>query len=74
MPWADCRRCIYFIPIDELDDYRKELALIHEAKWGRKVLGWCKAREKPITYYEGYCRFYRPRPERVRPLSEFFKG
>ncbi|MEB3759756.1 MAG: hypothetical protein GSR81_02810 [Desulfurococcales archaeon] len=75
MPYADCRKCIYFIPIDELTDvYRKELALVLEAKWGWKVLGWCKAREKPITYYEGFCRRYKPRPSNVRSLTEFFQN
>jgi len=79
MPWADCRKCVYFIPKsvleadegwylrepwidmskDEFKGMLEEIA-VREAK-GERHLGLCRKRRKPVYYYEGRCRYFKPK-------------
>ena len=61
---VDCRRCKYFIPRSEMssEQLREAWIYVTENFPDRHVLGWCKKRGKPITYYTGKCRFYLPKP------------
>ena len=57
MKRADCRKCIYFIPIEKMSDdlIAKAEEWVEKNRPGEEVLGWCKAYRRPVTYFEGSC-------------------
>ena len=38
---------------------------------GQKPLGYCNRYERPITYYTGRCKGYKPRQVENKRLTEF---
>ncbi len=73
---ADCRKCVYFIPVEEMSDYDRENALrwVRRRRPHARLLGWCKAYERPVTYYKGDCPRYVRREPRFIPLDSFVGG
>ena len=76
---ADCRKCVFFVPAERLDDDTRERALIWIEKWrpGARLLGWCRAYGRPVTYYTGTCYRYRPRspaPPAKKSILEYLGG
>ncbi len=71
---ADCRRCLFFRTIDELLSVNPTLAeeLLIKKEKGDDIKGWCVKRKRPIYYFEGYCRFFRPIIVKSKKLTEFF--
>jgi len=56
---ADCRKCVWFIPREAMDDELWSRAI---EEWGyspERIKGWCKAWNKPVTYYQGTCSRFR---------------
>jgi len=72
--WADCRRCIWFDSVSEMDDEERKRAyrVLERIRPGSRLLGWCRFYKRPVSYYVGFCRGFKPRPSNVRSLSEFF--
>ena len=75
---ADCRKCMYFAPIEQLDEEKKRKL----EKWvemyrpNEKLLGYCRYFERPVTYYEGSCWAYRKKESislQQRKLFEYLK-
>lgn len=66
---ADCRKCVYYLPEEEMDWQEKEnaLAWIARHRPGKPLLGWCKTYRRPITYYTGSCYRYRPKTRQNKP-------
>jgi len=72
---ADCRKCVYFIPIRDFLELRDDRVsewpryvvdrLIeeygHKEFMGMRVLGVCIKRKALVTYYEGRCRYFKPK-------------
>jgi len=56
---ADCRKCIWFVPRDAMDDELWSRAVEEWCYEPRKVKGWCRAWNKPVTYYRGTCSRFR---------------
>jgi len=54
---ADCRRCIYFTPVERMpeDLRRRALEWVERRRPGQRLLGWCWHFQRPVTYYEGTC-------------------
>ena len=73
---ADCRKCRYFVPFEELGDGMKEEAASKAFRMGRdpnRVLGFCMRKRIPITYYEGYCKDFTKRRPTQLTLSTWVK-
>jgi len=62
---ADCRRCIWFVPLSRMDDELKRRALEWCAMYrpNQSLKGWCRAWRRPVTYYYGTCPKFRTREE-----------
>ena len=60
---ANCRNCKHFIPRYKMTRSQLEEAMIRLKYYmpGAKLLGYCEAHNKPITYYEGSCYRYSPK-------------
>jgi len=68
---ADCRSCRFFVPADRLPAGARDWCedWVREFRPGEEVLGYCKARKRPVTYFEGKCRFFKRRYFRQRTLA-----
>lgn len=73
---ADCRKCIFYIPPENLDEQTRGKALrwIHRRRPGSKLLGWCQVYMRPITYYTGKCQSFRPKEPKTIPITSFAGG
>ena len=73
--FADCRKCVYFIPFEKLNDILKEKAVVYAAKRGKEPLGWCTYSDPGhvITHYTGKCRRYTPKPSINMKITDFIK-
>lgn len=71
--YADCRRCIYFISYDELDENMKSRAKDGARQRGGIPLGWCSRYNRVVTYYTGGCRGYKAKIAMIRKLSEWIE-
>ena len=74
MPYADCRKCRYFIPLEELSDGQKAdvLALAsHMGRDPRRVLGYCVKKNLPIVHYTGHCRDFEAKKTGSKQLTLF---
>ena len=76
MPWADCRNCKRFVPLNRCPESLRQFLMHFARANGVEVLGWCNYHRKPITYYEGYCHAYLPRRriEGCSTLDEWVGG
>ena len=78
---ADCRLCRYFIKVDSLEWMRlsfeeREKAHIQAFRRGQRLLGYCTAYNRAVTYYEGTCPRFKPKHEadsRQLPLTHFIQ-
>ena len=74
---ADCRKCRYFKPREQMSDDELEKALVMIEKWrpGEPLLGWCQTYRRPVTYYEGSCFRYTPKPAepQTRSILEYLR-
>ena len=71
---ADCRRYIYFRFPEELDQALLDQckAWIEEHRSGKRILGYCTLYRRPITYYRGPCRGFKPYSlTPAKPLTYF---
>jgi len=75
---ADCRECIHFVPASRLpeDTLINLLCWVERNRPGEKLLGYCNAYNRAVTYYTGPCpRFTRPsRAEGCLKLDAFLEG
>ena len=69
---VDCRKCRYFIPADKLPSEARRWCeeWVEKYRYGDKLLGYCKARKRPVTYFEGKCRHFRKRFTKQKTLTE----
>ena len=58
---ADCRLCRHFVRYRDISLAQLERCESLALARGHECLGWCLARDRPVTYYVGPCRAYRPR-------------
>ncbi len=75
---ADCRKCVYFKPLEEMDWSEKEeaLAWIERHRPGRPLLGYCMTYYRPVTHYTGSCYRYKPKKTNSKPskpITAFFE-
>jgi len=72
--YADCGLCAYFTPVEDMDS----ILLAKAERWvarkrpGSRVLGWCEAYQRPVTYLRGTCPRYRPIHRTGPPITKFF--
>ena len=75
---ADCRRCICFRLLGELQPELAEEARrwVEANRPGERPLGDCERFRRPVTYYVGRCSGYQPRQLNIknRTLDEFLGG
>ena len=75
---ADCRKCIHFVPPDQLgklDYWEYEKAESMRFHYPSEFLGWCRRWHKMITYYVGKCRYYTPKQARNDlTITQFLAG
>ncbi len=72
--FVDCRKCVFFIRFDDLDDELKEKATEQAAWRGGEPLGWCKYFNRVVTYYRGYCSAYTPKQINQQSLKKYIPG
>ena len=75
--FADCRKCVHFVPYEQLDDETREQALVWVEKFrpGERLLGWCNAYNRPVTYYVGSCYRFMPKPTpKAKRITEYLRG
>jgi len=60
---ANCRNCKHFIPLYRmsLEQVEEAYCWIHHHRPGERLLGWCEAYNRPVTYIEGTCPRYLPK-------------
>ncbi len=74
---ANCKKCIYFVPIEEIDNLHpmeKEKFEELREKWLKKrgePVGFCTARQKPVYYVEGPCKYYVRKQPETHTLEEY---
>ncbi len=68
MARVDCRRCKYFVRLDELDDDLREKIMYQR---GRRALGYCKLQKFAIIRYKGYCSHFERKEDQVKPLDHY---
>ncbi len=71
---ADCRKCVYFIPIEKFEEYDM-LDLLDEAEslkhHGITILGWCNRFHRFVKYYKGKCRGFARKAIKQHTLKEY---
>jgi|GEM_PF-3687285 len=76
MAEANCRNCHHFVPVSKMPESLKQKARewIKHNRPGQRLLGWCNAYRRPVTYYEGTCGYYKPkRKEDSQKLDIFLR-
>ena len=73
MKRANCRKCIHFIPVEEMSEELIERAFqwIERNRPGETLLGWCRFYRRPVTYFTGSCPGFRKRTLKQRTLMEY---
>jgi len=70
---ADCRKCVYFRPVDELS-YESRIVLerwVERNRPNEPLLGFCRRFRRPVTYFVGECHGYRPRELKQLRLDDY---
>ncbi len=72
---VDCRKCRYFVPVRDLDEViiHDTYVWIEKFRPGKDLLGLCRRFNRPVTYFIGYCKYFMPKENKNRTLSEFLK-
>ena len=77
---ADCRKCIYFVPVEKFEendmlDLLEEVE-IYRAKHGIEILGWCDRFRRFVKYYKGRCRGFEKQysPPAKNPITYYLSN
>ncbi len=73
---ADCRKCLHFVPLEQMDDELLEKVNEWLEKHGVseevRILGWCNYFNRPVTHYVGSCYgFAKKEDPRQRTLLDY---
>ena len=73
---VDCRKCIYFKPCSQMMDNEiaGAIAWINHNRPGESLKGYCTYYDRPITYYKGRCKKYKPRIITSQSLKKWIPG
>ena len=55
------------------DVLEKALCWIHHNRPGAVLLGYCMKYDRPVTYFQGKCRAFKPRKVRTMKITDFIK-
>jgi len=70
---ADCRLCIYFVPVEKLSlESRVVLERwVERNRPNEPLLGFCKKFRRPVTYYVGECHGFQKRVMKQLRLDDY---